>query len=655
MEKLLHSGARRLLAATLLTGLMVPGAAYAQRASENAVTGADDAFGTNLGTETTGIYNENDTRGFSPLKAGNYRLDGIYFDPVATLPGRLRASSSIRVGYSANDYPFPAPTGIVDTRLRSAGEKFTGGISATRSQYGGDFEELDLQIPLIDNHLSLSAGIGRSYVRTIDAAYTRAWGYAIKPVIHWGGAEISPFYGQGFLINVRARPLIVLTGAYLPSRPADEKYLGQTWANGQNDNDNSGVTIKAPITDRISFRGGFFHSKNNRRANFTEIFSVTAPSGLSNHRLISDPLQEVHSWSGEAQLAMRFGGDDWQHRVIIGYRGRDRYTQSGGSDVRDFGSVVLGDLDPEVQPNFVYSAVNVGRVQQSSWMLGYMARIAGFGQINLGTQRARYRASFRDSKGTSQSRDDLWLYNASMIVDVSPALSLFGGSQRGLEDSGVAPENAANRGEQLPATRSTQYEAGLRWNFGPRSTRSHLVISAFQITKPYFSFDAGGRFTSLGTVRHRGIESSLVGRIGARLSLLAGAVLMDPVVSGPGRAAGLAGERPAGTPSVFARIDANYRTDIFGGLTPTVSLIYTGSRAASSKPIAPGSSAQLLLPPHTTLDLGLRQQFKLGKFPASIRAVLQNVFDTAAWKVIASNTLQADERRRMAITLSADF
>ncbi len=112
------------------------------------------------------------------------------------------------------------------------------------------------------------------------------------------------------------------------------------------------------------------------------------------------------------------------------------------------------------------------------------------------------------------------------------------------------------------------------------------------ITKPYFSFDASGRFASLGTVRRRGIESSLVGRFGPRFSLLAGAVVMDPVVSGPGRTAGLVGPRPAGTPLVFVRIDANYRTDIFGGLTPTVSLVYTGSHAASSKLISPTAADQ---------------------------------------------------------------
>ena len=79
--------------------LALPGMALAQHATSNAVNESDDAFGTNIGFESTGIYTEFDTRGFSPTKAGNVRIDGIYFDPVAITAGRLRDRTAIRVGF----------------------------------------------------------------------------------------------------------------------------------------------------------------------------------------------------------------------------------------------------------------------------------------------------------------------------------------------------------------------------------------------------------------------------------------------------------------------------------------------------------------------------------------------------------------------------
>jgi iron complex outermembrane receptor protein len=285
-------------------------------------------------------------------------------------------------------------------------------------------------------------------------------------------------------------------------------------------------------------------------------------------------------------------------------------------------------------------------------MIGYQGNLRRKGSINLGLQRASYRASFLNAASglTSRSTDDAWLYNASFGLHLSKHIELFGGTQKGLEDSGAAPDNAANRAEQLPTTRSTQYEGGVRFTYG----KNRLVASVFQITRPYFSFDAANRFTELGTARYRGAELSFTGHFD-RLTALAGAVAMQPEVSGPGRTAGLVGDRPAGTPDLYARVDLQYRTDIFGGLTPTLTFTYTGRRAMGSNPVASLGGKQAMLDPNTSLDLGIRQRFKLGSYPASLRATFQNVLDHHGWKVIASNTLQPEEHRRFTMTLAADF
>jgi iron complex outermembrane receptor protein len=287
-------------------------------------------------------------------------------------------------------------------------------------------------------------------------------------------------------------------------------------------------------------------------------------------------------------------------------------------------------------------------------MLGYLGALDGIGHLNLGIQKAQYRATFRDGRSgvTMTSRAAPWLYNATLTIELDRALSVYAGTQRGLEDSGAAPENAANRNEQLPATRTTQYEGGLRWRFHG----GQVVVSAFQITKPYFAFDAAFRFIESGVVRHRGVEASLSGRFfDQRLTVLAGGLLMQPRVQGKARDLGLIGERPPGAPLLLVRLDANYRTDIFGGLTPTLACVYTGRRAAGLRPLASLGNRQLMLPAYATVELGLRQQFKIGRVPASFRAVVQNAFDAKTWKVVAANTLYPDERRRLSVTLAADF
>src|SRR5437762_12953500 len=101
---------------------VLPTATYAQsRSDENAVTQAEDAFGFSVGRESLGIYNAGNARGFSPSAAGNLRIDGLYYDQAgfgASLISPLVSSTSIKVGLSAQGYPFAAPSGIVDIGLR---------------------------------------------------------------------------------------------------------------------------------------------------------------------------------------------------------------------------------------------------------------------------------------------------------------------------------------------------------------------------------------------------------------------------------------------------------------------------------------------------------------------------------------------------------
>lgn len=645
-------GCVRTLAA-LAALLAASGQAYAQRANENAVTNADDAFGTSVGTESTGIYSENDARGFSPKKAGNVRIDGIYFDQVSSVSGRLRESTAIRVGFASMDYPFHAPTGIVDIKFRPMPGELGTSLSITRTGFWGSIGEWDLRVPLIKDHVALTGGMAYADSQQTDGVHTLSWGYSIRPIFRFGGVEVAPFYHKGHFPEGRPQPLAVVSGDTLPKLPPVRRYLGESWENARFDNQTRGVTVKAAIAGGLSLRGGLFYSGGARLESFGDIFLMQPGSDQARHVFIADPHQDVHSTSGEAQLAYRFSTGKWQHRLIAGYRGRDRYTESGGSSVHDFGLDTFGNLSKASQPVFKFTPVNAGRVKQSSLLLGYTGKIDGLGTLNLGLQRARYRATARDGRTgvVTSSRDDPWLYNASLGVDISPQVSIYIGTEKGLEDSGTAPENAANSNEQLPSTRSTQYEGGLRWKFHG----GQLVISAFQITKPYFAFDAANTFVELGSVRHRGVETSLSGHFGKRLSLLAGAVLMQPRVSGPALASGLLGDHPAGTPSIYARIDANYRTDVFGGLTPTASITYTGSRAVGSKPQATLGGRQLMVPGYATVDLGLRQQFRLGAIPVSFRFVLQNVFDAATWKVVAANTLSIEERRRFTLSLAADF
>ncbi len=636
----------------LAQSVAAPGAT--QRLPDNAVADADDAFGTNTGRESSGIYNDNDTRGFSPLKAGNTRFDGIYFDPVGIISGRLRRSSAIRVGYAALDFPFPAPTGIFDNALRNAGSELVINPEVGITPYGGYQLDLSLLVPLRGDRLGVSISGSINSPHNQDGASISNRGFAAKPVLRFNDVEFSPFYSIIANRQNKSRPLTVVTGDKLPELPEGGFYLGEPWAKGRQNNVMYGFTLKAPMTDRLSLRGGVFRANQLKLESFSDLYTVQpSDPSMARHSLIADQNLDTWSWSGEVQLAWHRVGEIWQHRIIAGVRMRDRVTQSGGSAIVNYGTVSFGVAPDDPRPPLVFGAYNTGSLRQTSLMLGYIGGLPGVGRVNLGVQKVSYRARFEDaSTGVATlSRDNPLIYNASLLLDVFDGLAVFGGTQTGLEDSGSAPDSATNRNEQLPATRTRQYEAGLRWALGPGT----LVLSAFQITKPYFTFDGTGRYTELGDVRHRGIEVSLTGHFANRLTLLAGGVFLRPEVYGVAVDAGLVGNRPAGTPSQYVRIDAQYRTDLLGGFTPTASFVFQGARAAGNRPQASLGGKQLTLPSRTTLDIGFRQPLHIAGLDMRLLFNLQNLFNVQGWRVYSANTIQVEDRRRFMLNLSSEF
>lgn len=110
--------------------------AIGNRAAENAVRSASDAFGTRIGRETIGLCNSRSVRGFSTTAAGDVCITGLYVDHVAWLDARLRRMTNIRVGLSALGIPFPAPTGIVDYGFRTPGDDAAISLLVSGGRWG---------------------------------------------------------------------------------------------------------------------------------------------------------------------------------------------------------------------------------------------------------------------------------------------------------------------------------------------------------------------------------------------------------------------------------------------------------------------------------------------------------------------------------------
>src|SRR5262249_36113222 len=131
-------------------------AARAQRANENAVTAAADAFGTVVGSQTIGLYSPTNARGFSPTQAGNLRIEGLYFDQQSQQSNPyLFSGYDMRVGIAAQSYAFPSPSGIADYTLRAPGDRLLASAVLIRGPLDIASAEIDAQLPVVNDVLSV--------------------------------------------------------------------------------------------------------------------------------------------------------------------------------------------------------------------------------------------------------------------------------------------------------------------------------------------------------------------------------------------------------------------------------------------------------------------------------------------------------------------
>ncbi|MFV3464656.1 hypothetical protein ACNJFH_21115, partial [Mycobacterium tuberculosis] len=136
-------------------------------------------------------------RGFSPIAAGNARIDGLYFDETATPNERIRRSTSIKVGLSAQGYLFPAPTGVVDYALRRPGNQALLSTTVGLNSLGDKSLEFDAELPLAGDALSLGAGLGLYDHVFNNGATSRQ--HVEGLTLRWRprpGIELLPFWGR---------------------------------------------------------------------------------------------------------------------------------------------------------------------------------------------------------------------------------------------------------------------------------------------------------------------------------------------------------------------------------------------------------------------------------------------------------------------------
>jgi len=625
---------------------------FAQRANENVVTSAQDAFGTTVGDDDVGLYSSESARGFSPKDAGNMRIEGLYYDqqrPFA-FGTQLVESTAIRVGLSAQSYPFPAPTGIADIRLRLPGDEtitsFSTNYGPYTSSYGG---QLDLQTPLIEDELGTVLSIAGKQAETDHHGVY--YSIDLSGLVHWRpteNTEIIPFaqYSKGF--DSELKPLIFTGGAYFPPKIDRSVFFGQEWARRKSRTEfDAGLIARGQLTKNWRLQAGAFRSYNGLTSDGAILYRNTQPDGTADLEIRRSPPPVKRSYSGEVRASGVFDEGPRRHTVHLSARGRLVRRSFGGEDTVSFGTATIGVPIVLPEPTYNLSPQSIDKVRHGTVGASYVAQWQDVGEISVGLQKSFYnRTVIQPGLPDAVSSRSPWLYNGTIAIYLSDALSVYGSYARGLEESGIAPENASNPGEALPASLTEQVDAGLRYKITSDLT---LVAGVFEVSKPYFDRDLSNLFTRVGSLRHRGIELSLSGEPVEGLKIIAGALLLQARVSGTTVDQGLIGEVPPGRVPALIRLNADYGPAAWRGFSVNAQLNFEDSHYANRINTFRAQSS-------TTLDMGVRYNFNAFGSSASIRVDVDNVTDEYIWTVNgASGQYEPLEPRKFTVRFAADF
>ena len=642
----------RLLAFTALL-LASAAPAMAQRADENAVRAAGDAFGSSVGNQQIGLYNAGDVRGFSPITAGNIRIEGLSVTEHGGFSQRIVAGSTIRVGLTAQSYPFLAPTGIADFSLRKSGNDAILSPVFYYGPYDTAGLDLDAQIPVVRDKLSLSAGVSYRYDESFPGEDVKSAG--VGGVLRWRPSdrlEITPFFGRMENWDDQDIPSIFTAGPYLPPK-IERNDFGLDWARGKVSRQFFGAIGTARLTDDWQVRAGLFHWELDQEAGRAELYRNVQPDGSAQRRLVATKDQISRSASGEIRSSYSITEGARRHTVHLSARGRDTKRAFGGEDVRDLGPGVIGKRMDVAEPSFNFGPQAQDEIRQMTGGLGYELRWLKVGELSLGIQKTAYeKNSFIPGRPTLTTKDSPWLYNGTLAVHLTDKLVAYAGYTRGLEESGVAPANAVNRNSAPPALRTSQRDAGIRYAILPRL---NLVAGVFDVRKPYFNLDPELVYRALGTVRHRGVELSLAGQPIEGLSLVAGAVLLDADVTGEAVNLGIIGPKPVGTAGRIVRANLDYQLPFMKGLSVDLGLTNQGAQIASVRPYAELGGRQLRTQPQMLFDIGARYRFTAAGAPVTLRMQTTNLFNTYRWKVSGNSSFRFNDERRFLLTLATDI
>ncbi|MPZ29660.1 MAG: TonB-dependent siderophore receptor [Rhodospirillales bacterium] len=260
-------------------------------------------------------------------------------------------------------------------------------------------------------------------------------------------------------------------------------------------------------------------------------------------------------------------------------------------------------------------------------------------------------ANYNPTTGAQTSYYDQSATSPSVALVFKPweNVSVYGNWIQGLQQGIIVPANFTNAGEVFPPFKSTQYEVGVKVDWGKFTTTASL----FQISQPSVLTNTANNTQFLGgEQRNQGLELEVFGEPLPGVRVLGGMMFLNPILTKT-QAGATDGWIAPFSPLFNLNLSGEWDLPFVRGLTAVGRVLYTSSQYIDT------TWPRRSLPDWTRFDVGLRYAFDnpgaKGKLLVA-RLNVENVLDTDYWAGgVNATALFLGQPRTFRLSLTADF
>ncbi len=260
--------------------------------------------------------------------------------------------------------------------------------------------------------------------------------------------------------------------------------------------------------------------------------------------------------------------------------------------------------------------------------------------------------NYNTTTGVVSSNYDQSALSPSVALVFKPwqNVSIYGNWIQGLQQGTVVGPTFANAGEVFPPYKSTQYEAGVKVDWGRFTT----TASVFRITQPSTITNVAANTLTLdGERRNQGLEFNVFGVPVEGVRLLGGVMFLNALLTRTQGGANDGWTAPF-SPNFSLNLSGEWDLPWLRGVTVSGRGVYTSAQYIDT------TLPRRSLPGWTRFDVGARYVFDNAQSPTgkpiALRFSVENVLDTNYWSGGDTvTTLNLGAPRTFRLSLTADF